>query len=66
VTANVIGERSCLPPKTKKPTRRKGTVLPEKICVACGRPFRWRKKWQRDWADVKFCSERCRRNKRAR
>jgi hypothetical protein len=35
--------------------------LPTKICVACQRPFTWRKKWERDWNDVRFCSERCRR-----
>ena len=34
--------------------------LPEKICVACGRPFAWRKKWARDWESVKFCSDACR------
>ena len=35
--------------------------LPEKICAACQRPFAWRKKWERDWNNVRFCSERCRR-----
>ncbi|MFN9848695.1 MAG: DUF2256 domain-containing protein [Alphaproteobacteria bacterium] len=34
--------------------------LPSKHCVACGRPFNWRKKWARDWANVKYCSDRCR------
>jgi hypothetical protein len=34
--------------------------LPEKPCAACGRPFTWRKKWERVWEDVKFCSDRCR------
>jgi hypothetical protein len=33
--------------------------LPEKICAACGRPFAWRKKWARDWDEVKTCSDRC-------
>jgi hypothetical protein len=33
--------------------------LPEKTCMACGRPFAWRKKWARDWDAVKTCSERC-------
>jgi hypothetical protein len=37
--------------------------LPQKICQACGRPFAWRKKWERDWENVKYCSERCRRSK---
>ena len=34
--------------------------LPRKICARCGRPFAWRKKWARDWENVKFCSDRCR------
>jgi len=33
--------------------------LPEKTCASCGRPFAWRKKWARDWAQVKYCSKRC-------
>lgn len=33
--------------------------LPDKICLQCQRPFTWRKKWERDWENVKFCSERC-------
>ena len=37
--------------------------LPEKVCLVCGRSFAWRKKWARDWERVKYCSERCRRNK---
>ncbi|MCW4630510.1 DUF2256 domain-containing protein [Marinomonas sp. KJ51-3] len=35
--------------------------LPEKICLVCQRPFAWRKKWERDWSQVKYCSERCKR-----
>ena len=35
--------------------------LPTKICPACGRPFAWRKKWQRDWERVVYCSDACRR-----
>ena len=41
----------------------KGTAkrdLPQKTCVSCGRPFVWRRKWARDWDQVKFCSDRCR------
>jgi hypothetical protein len=40
---------------------RKKTDLPTRICARCGLPFSWRKKWARDWDNVKFCSERCRR-----
>ncbi|MEO1993339.1 MAG: DUF2256 domain-containing protein [Pirellulales bacterium] len=32
----------------------------EKICWACGKPFRWRKKWKRCWEQVRYCSDRCR------
>jgi hypothetical protein len=35
--------------------------LPEKLCVTCGRPFAWRKKWERDWEHVRYCSDACRR-----
>lgn len=35
--------------------------LPQKPCQRCGRSFAWRKKWERDWEQVKYCSERCRR-----
>lgn len=34
--------------------------LPQKMCVVCKRPFTWRKKWERCWDEVKFCSNRCR------
>lgn len=40
---------------------RKKSDLPVKTCVHCGLPFSWRKKWERDWDQVKYCSERCRR-----
>ncbi|MDF2179964.1 DUF2256 domain-containing protein [Aliiglaciecola sp. CAU 1673] len=37
--------------------------LPQKSCEACQRPFTWRKKWQANWEEVKYCSLRCRRSK---
>jgi hypothetical protein len=42
------------------PRMRQKADLPTKICVICLRPFTWRKKWARDWAQVKYCSDRCR------
>ncbi|WP_299683164.1 DUF2256 domain-containing protein [uncultured Dokdonia sp.] len=39
-------------------------TLPQKICIICGLPFTWRKKWKRTWDEVKYCSERCKRNKK--
>ncbi|WP_186489141.1 DUF2256 domain-containing protein [Synechococcus sp. BIOS-U3-1] len=37
---------------------------PTKICPVCGRPFQWRKKWKDVWDEVRYCSERCRRQKK--
>jgi hypothetical protein len=37
--------------------------LPTNTCPSCGRPFAWRKKWTRDWENVVYCSDRCRRAK---
>ncbi|MBS3785435.1 MAG: DUF2256 domain-containing protein [Gammaproteobacteria bacterium] len=37
--------------------------LPSKICVVCQRPFNWRRKWAKDWESVRYCSERCRRQR---
>ncbi|MSV61371.1 MAG: DUF2256 domain-containing protein [Actinobacteria bacterium] len=34
--------------------------FPPKICATCGRPFEWRRKWSRDWENVRYCSDRCR------
>ncbi|WP_261663467.1 DUF2256 domain-containing protein [Deinococcus sp. Marseille-Q6407] len=31
-----------------------------KVCPVCGRPFQWRRKWERDWDNVRYCSDRCR------
>ncbi|MGJ1325360.1 MULTISPECIES: DUF2256 domain-containing protein [Sphingobacterium] len=39
--------------------------LPSKICEVCGLRFNWRKKWKKNWDDVKYCSERCRKNKKS-
>ncbi len=39
------------------------TTPAPKTCVVCGRTITWRKKWEKDWEQVRYCSERCRRNK---
>jgi hypothetical protein len=39
------------------------SFLPTKNCVVCGKPFTWRKKWERCWDEVKYCSDRCRKSK---
>ncbi|MFC0569655.1 MAG: DUF2256 domain-containing protein [Gluconobacter japonicus] len=38
--------------------------LPQKICPVCVRPFSWRRKWAKDWDQVRYCSEACKRAKR--
>ncbi|WP_348679899.1 DUF2256 domain-containing protein [Alcanivorax profundi] len=41
-------------------------ALPSKICPVCHRPFQWRKKWEKHWHEVVYCSQRCRRGRGAR
>ncbi|MBC3907758.1 DUF2256 domain-containing protein [Undibacterium umbellatum] len=41
---------------------RKKSDLPSKLCQTCGLPFNWRKKWEKNWDEVKYCSQRCRNN----
>ncbi len=31
-----------------------------KTCLRCGRTIEWRKKWERDWENVRYCSDACR------
>lgn len=38
-------------------------ALPSKPCVACGRPMSWRKAWARNWTEVRYCSEACRKRR---
>ena len=33
-----------------------------KTCASCGRRIEWRKKWERDWDRVRYCSTTCRRH----
>jgi hypothetical protein len=32
----------------------------QRICAVCGRSISWRRKWARDWEQVKYCSDACR------
>jgi hypothetical protein len=38
----------------------KKSDLPQKTCATCGKPFTWRKKWEKVWDEVRYCSDRCR------
>jgi hypothetical protein len=31
-----------------------------RICTVCGRSITWRRKWARDWENIKYCSDGCR------
>jgi hypothetical protein len=42
------------------------SYLPAKVCAACGRAMTWRRAWAKNWDDVKYCSDACRRSARAR
>ncbi|NAT16017.1 DUF2256 domain-containing protein [Pseudomonas syringae pv. actinidifoliorum] len=53
----------CWPGWTPERRFEKRASCPVKTCVVCGLPFTWRKKWARCWDEVRYCSERCRRNK---
>ncbi|MFC7775330.1 DUF2256 domain-containing protein [Flavobacterium sp. GCM10027622] len=37
--------------------------MPFKICSSCDKPFSWRKKWEKNWEEVKYCSDACRKRK---
>ena len=37
------------------------SVPPAKPCASCGRTITWRRKWERDWEQVRHCSDACRR-----
>ena len=34
-----------------------------KACASCGRTITWLKKWERNWDQVRYCSERCGKHK---
>ena len=47
-----------MPDKVRK--QEPETPKKTKNCQTCGRSFEWRKKWERDWDVVKYCSDACR------
>jgi hypothetical protein len=60
-----IPGRVCAQDTPDVPPMRKKHDLPHKMCPQCGLPFSWRKKWSKVWDEVKYCSDRCR-NERKR
>lgn len=47
----------------KLPNQLKKGQLPTKVCATCGRSFEYRKKWRANWEAVKYCGEKCQRNR---
>ncbi|HRD73347.1 MAG TPA: DUF2256 domain-containing protein [Aquimonas sp.] len=41
-------------------SRHRVPPLPSKVCPVCQRAFAWRKRWARDWEQVIYCSDACR------
>lgn len=39
--------------------------LPAKVCAHCGREMVWRRAWAAVWDEVRYCSQRCRRERRS-
>ncbi len=48
-----------MPDRRKKPQVETGPRA-AKTCVSCGRSITWRKRWERTWDEVRFCSDGCR------
>ncbi|WP_334118673.1 DUF2256 domain-containing protein [Limnobacter sp.] len=36
------------------------SYLPSKPCTVCGKDMSWRKSWAKNWGEVKYCSDACR------
>lgn len=51
-----------MPDRRPTPQARAGEPAP-KTCAACGRTMTWRKQWAKNWDEVKFCSDACRRHR---
>ena len=52
-----------MPDRSERRGRSAARDVPTKPCAACGRAIEWRKKWERSWDDVRYCSDACRRRK---
>jgi hypothetical protein len=39
---------------------KKASTPEPKSCMVCGREISWRKKWARDWENIRYCSDQCR------
>lgn len=37
--------------------------IDDKPCKVCGRAISWRKKWEKNWDSIQYCSDACRQKK---
>lgn len=49
-----------MPDRRRKPEAVTASQHADKICGACGRRITWRKRWERSWDEIRFCSDGCR------
>ena len=49
-------------PKAQRNAGQSGEPAP-KVCATCERTITWRKKWERDWENIRYCSDACRTHK---
>ena len=47
----------------RRSVQTKAGVPAAKTCATCGRRIEWRRKWERDWENVRHCSDACRKYK---
>src|SRR5690348_11585687 len=59
--SQLVRARTETPERADRHTRRMATSEP-RTCASCGRRIEWRKKWERDWDSVRYCSTACRRH----
>ncbi|HEY1059579.1 MAG TPA: DUF2256 domain-containing protein [Limnobacter sp.] len=52
------------PSSTRSTFKGNKSALPSKPCAVCGRDMTWRKSWAKNWDDVKYCSEACRKQRK--
>lgn len=49
-----------MPDKRRKPETVTAGEHADKVCAGCGRRIAWRKRWERSWDELRFCSDGCR------
>ncbi|MGV8966675.1 MAG: DUF3253 domain-containing protein [Cellulomonas sp.] len=52
-----------MPDHPRPPSGQRGAVTgsrQSKTCASCGRQISWRRAWERDWEQVRYCSQSCR------